>query len=116
MDSDPFAAQSRREFLKTAATVTTGVATANLLSGTLAAKDATRGIAIVLNSEDAKQRPAQWATAELRDAFKRRGLGAEIFENLEQAPAGFDCVMAATASSSSTTLRLGARSPDRADM
>jgi hypothetical protein len=90
---------SRRDFLKTTATATTGVAMANLLPATLSAKDATRGVAIVLNPEDAKQRPAQWAAAELRETLNSRGIRTEIHEELHQAPAGFDCIVAATAAS-----------------
>src|SRR5262245_23431195 len=102
------AKNSRREFLKTTATVTTVVAAANLLPGTLSAKDGTRGIAIILNPEDARQKPAHWAAAQLRDALKSRGVTAEIFAELEQAPANFDCVAAATAGSSSSRQVLAA--------
>ena len=94
------AKNSRRDFLKTTATLTTTVAVANLLPATVSAKTAARGVAIILNPDDAKQRPAQWGAAELRDALKTRGIAAEIFEKLEQAPADFECVVAATASSS----------------
>src|SRR5262245_49096611 len=91
---------SRRDFLKATATVTTAVATASLLPGTLAAKNQTRGFAIILNREDARQMPAQWAATELRDALKSRSVTAEIFASLEQAPVNFDCIVAATAGSS----------------
>ncbi|HSU56011.1 MAG TPA: hypothetical protein VLT36_18285 [Candidatus Dormibacteraeota bacterium] len=89
---------SRRDFLKTTATLTTALA-ADLLPRTIAAKEA-GGIAIVLHPEDAKQIPAQWAATELRNALRNRGLAADIFETLEQTPSNFECIIAATASSS----------------
>jgi hypothetical protein len=102
------AQNSRRHFLKTAVTATAALTAADFIPGTLSAAETTRGVAIVLNPEDAKQKPAQWAAAELRDAIKRRGAAAEIFENVEQAPAGFDCVVAATGSSTAGQAALGA--------
>ncbi len=95
------AKNSRRHFLKTTATATAAITAVNLLPGTLSAKETARGIAIILNPEDAAQKPAQWAATELRNALKNRGVAADIFENLDHAPEGFDCVIAATGSSSS---------------
>jgi TAT (twin-arginine translocation) pathway signal sequence len=92
---------SRRDFLKTTATATAAVAAANLFPGTLCAKENSRGVAVILNAEDAKQKPAQWAAMELRNALMSRGMIAEIFETLEQAPADYDCIIATTADSSS---------------
>jgi hypothetical protein len=93
------AENTRRHFLKTTAAATVALTAADLFPGTLSAKETTRGVAIILNPEDAKQKPAQWAATELRDALKTRGVSVEIFESLDQAPAGFDCVVAATGSS-----------------
>src|ERR1700761_7397190 len=90
---------SRRHFLKTTTAATAALAAVDLLPGSLSAKENARGIAIVLNPEDAGQKPAAWAAAELRDALRGRGVAAEIFPSLEQAPAGFDCVLAATGNS-----------------
>jgi hypothetical protein len=94
------AISSRRDFLKSTAAATAAVVAVNLFPETLSARDKTGGVAIILNPEDAKQKPAQWVTVELRDALKSRGVAAEIFNSLEQAPSGFDCVIAATANSS----------------
>src|SRR5439155_26698414 len=52
-------------------------------------------------AEEAEQKPAHWAAGHLCDALKGRGVAAEVYENLEQAPASFDCVLAATAVSMS---------------
>lgn len=93
------AKNSRRHFLKTTATATAALTAGNLLPGTLSATEKTRGVAIVLNPEDAKEKPAQWAATELRDSLRSRGVATEIFDSLEQTPAGFDCVIAATARS-----------------
>jgi hypothetical protein len=87
---------SRRDFLKTTATATAAVAAANLIPTTLYAKENSRGVAIILNAEDAKQKPAQWAATELRNALMRRGVIAEIFESLEQAPTGYECICTTT--------------------
>jgi hypothetical protein len=102
------AKNSRRHFLKTTATATAALTAGNLLPGTLSAAERTRGVAIILNPEDAKEKPAQWAATEFRDVFRSRGVAAEIFESLEQTPAGFDCVIAATARSSSGKQALAA--------
>ncbi len=95
------AKNSRRHFLKTTATATAAITAANFLPGTLSAKEPARGIAIILNPEDAAQKPAQWAAAEFRDALKNHGVTADIFASLDQVPDGFDCVLAATSNSSS---------------
>src|SRR5215469_15545967 len=93
------AKNSRRHFLKTTATAAAALTAGSLLPDTLSAKEKTRGLAIVLDPEDAKDKPAQWAATEFRDVLRSRGVAAEIFSSLEQAPAGFDCVIAATARS-----------------
>jgi hypothetical protein len=90
---------SRRHFLKTTAAATAALTAVDLFPGSISAKENTRGVAIILNPEDAAQKPAAWAAAELRDALKSRGAAAEIFPSLEQAPPGFDCVVAATSDS-----------------
>ena len=87
--------------MKTTATVTTAVAAANLLPPTLCAKDRSRGIAIILNPEDAAHKPAQWAATELHTALKSRGVAADIYGDLKEAPLGFDCIVATTVGSSS---------------
>ena len=92
---------SRRHFLKTTVAATAALATADVFPGTLSAGENIQGVAIILNGEDAKQIPLRWAAAELRDALKSRGMAAEVFESLEQAPTGFDCVMAVTGNSKS---------------
>lgn len=102
------AKNSRRHFLKTTATATAALTTGNLLPGTLSANEKTRDIAIILNPEDAKEKPAQWAATEFRDVLRNRGVAAEIFQSLEQTPAGFDCVIAAMARSNSGQQALAA--------
>jgi hypothetical protein len=94
------AISSRRDFLKATATTTAAATALTLFQGTLCAKENTRGVAIILSPQDAKEKPAQWVAAELHDALKSRGVAVEIFDSLEQTPAGFDCIIAATAGSS----------------
>ena len=94
------AISSRRDFLKATATTTAAATALTLFQGTLCTKENTRGVAIILSPQDAKEKPAQWVAAELHDALKSRGVAVEIFDSLEQTPAGFDCIIAATAGSS----------------
>ena len=94
------AISSRRDFLKATATTTAAAAAFTLFQGTLCAKENTRGVAVILSPQDAKDKPVQWVAAELRDALKSRGVAVEIFDSLEQTPAGFDSIIAATAGSS----------------
>jgi hypothetical protein len=95
--------QTRREFLKTAATATAAVTAAGLVPANVAARQGARNVAIVLDSQDliAAQRPVQWAAGQLRDALERRGVATEIFENLQQVPATHECVLAASPASGS---------------
>src|SRR5215831_16340498 len=67
---------SRRDFLKTTAAITAGAA-ANVFAQKLSAKDGGHGVAIILNPEDAKKKPAQWAATELLDSLKAHGTVAE---------------------------------------
>jgi hypothetical protein len=90
---------SRRHFLKTTAAATAALTAVDLLPGSLSAKENAHDLAIILYPEDAAQKPAAWAVAELRDALKAKGVTAEIYPSLEQAPASFDCVFAATGNS-----------------
>jgi hypothetical protein len=92
---------SRRDFLKRTATATTAVAAGNLLPRSLSGKGRASGVAIILNPEDASHRPAQWAAAELRDALRAQKVACDILDDLKKAPAGIDCVVAATANSDS---------------
>src|ERR1051326_9071111 len=73
---------TRREFLKTAATATAAVSAANLFPATLAAQEGARGVAIILDPQEAAQKPVPWAAEQLRDALKSRGVAAEMFEIL----------------------------------
>src|ERR1051326_187085 len=95
---------SRRLFLKTTATAASATAAGgNWLPETLSAAATPNGVAIVLNPDDATQKPIQWAAAELRDGLKGKDVASEIFSSLEQAPVSFDCIVAANARSSSAT-------------
>jgi hypothetical protein len=91
------AKNSRREFLKTTASATAAVAAASLLPATVSAKEGAPRVAIILGPQEAAQKPAQWAAGHLQETLKSRGVIAEIFTSVEQAPAGFDCVLAASA-------------------
>src|SRR5882757_8587859 len=93
--------QTRRQFLKRAATGTAAVAAARLLSSNLSAQDRAGGVAIVLDPQDAivTKRPVQWAAGQLRDALRNRGAAAEIFEDLEKVPATHECVLATSSAS-----------------
>src|SRR5215471_11778578 len=101
------AKSSRRDFFKTTVKATAAVAAGNLIPGTLGAKEKT-GIAIVVDPQDSQQKPVQWVAGELRAALERRSVHAKIVESWEQAPAGFDCIIAAMASSRHGKQALGA--------
>jgi hypothetical protein len=73
---------SRRHFLKTTATATAALTATTLLPGTLSAEVVAHGMAIILNPEDAKQKPAAWAATELREALKARGVATKIAGDL----------------------------------
>ncbi|PWU12066.1 MAG: hypothetical protein C5B50_22180 [Verrucomicrobia bacterium] len=79
-----------------------------MLPGTLCAKERARGVALIFNPEDAAQVPAKGAAAEFLDAFWNRNLGAGVYSNLHEAPAGLECVLAATAGTSSGKQALAA--------
>jgi hypothetical protein len=86
---------TRREFLKTTAAAT---AAAGLLPTNLFAKQAAPDVAIILEPKETPA-PVAWAAGELCAALQSRGLTAKIFEHLDQAPANFVCVLAASAGS-----------------
>ena len=89
---------SRRDFLKTTATVTAAAAT-GMFPDTLSAREYQQSIAIILNPEDARQKPAPWAATELRDALRQSGVTAEIFDRVDQAPGDSEYIVAASAGS-----------------
>ncbi|HEV2390797.1 MAG TPA: twin-arginine translocation signal domain-containing protein [Verrucomicrobiae bacterium] len=110
------AKNSRRDFLRTTATASAAVAAVSLFPGTLSARGKARGVAIVLDAEEAKQKAVQWVAEELLVSLRSRGAAAEIFHRLEQAPAGWDCVIVATAGSSSGKQALAATGISLADV
>jgi len=108
MKANPYRPHTRREFLKTTAAATAAVAAGTLLPTDLSAQEKARGVAIVLDPQDTAQKPVQWAAGQLRDALKSRGVAAEIFASLEQAPATYDCVLAAIGASTNGKRALNA--------
>ena len=97
---------SRRDFLKSTAAFT-AVTAANLLPGTLSAAS-TSGVALIIDAENSPHKPAQWAATELCAALQNHGIAAQIFNHLDQAPPGFQCVIAATPNSASGQQALAA--------
>lgn len=95
---------SRRDFLK----ATAAAATVNLFPGALSGGEKSAGVAIILDAQEARQKPVQWAASELRDVLQRRGERAELFDNLGQVPAGYTRVMASMGGSSAGQQALAA--------
>ena len=63
----------------------------------ISAADDIPAIAIVLDESDAltTQPPVQWAAEQLRDALTARDLPAQIYQSLDEAPTGLECVLLA---------------------
>lgn len=85
---------SRRDFLKHTALMTTAIAV--WPTAVFAQERATR-VVIVLGPDEAREKPAAWAAAELRTALTSRGVQADIVGSIEQADASALCIVAATA-------------------
>jgi hypothetical protein len=87
---------SRRGFIAKTAAAATATAMMPLLSGRAWAAGGVAGVSVVLDANDplSREAPARWAAGYLCDALTARGLPAHVCENLEQAPAGQECIVA----------------------
>jgi hypothetical protein len=91
------AKNSRRQFLKTAASASAALATADL--DVLSAKERVEGVALMLTPDDRRDRIISTAVEEFRAALAGRNLRLEIFERIEEASANQECIVAACAAS-----------------
>ena len=89
-------ALNRRGFIRKTAAAAAGVAALPLLPRATWAAGGGPQMAIVLDAADpiTKQPTARWAAEQLRDALAAKGITAQIYDALEQASAGRECVFA----------------------
>jgi hypothetical protein len=89
--------ETRRQFIKKTGFAAAAVTGASLLPFSISAADDKPAIAIVLDESGAlaTQPPVQWAVEQLRDALTARGLPAQIYQSLDEAPTGQECVLLA---------------------
>jgi hypothetical protein len=89
--------ETRRQFIKQTSLAAAAVAGAGLLPLPLSAGQSKVSIAIAFDGSDAvvTEQPVQWAAEQLRDALTTRGLSAEIYQSLDEAPPKQDCVLVA---------------------
>jgi len=92
-----FRRQTRRQFIKQTGLAAAAVAGASMLPLPISAAENKSVIAIVLDPEDAiaQQPPGQWAVAELRAALAARGVAAQTYASVDQAPPSQECVLVA---------------------
>ncbi len=87
---------NRRGFIAKTAAATAGAAVMPLLSGRVWAADAGVAVAIVLDASHpvSKAAPSRWAAEHLRDTLNARGLAAQIFDSVQQAPPAQEYIVA----------------------
>jgi hypothetical protein len=87
--------ETRRQFIKKTGTVAAAVAGASLFNLPALARENHLPVSIVLDAEAAvtQEPPVRWAAEQLRDALAARGVPAQIYEKLEQAPLSQECVL-----------------------
>ena len=90
---------TRRQFIKKTGTVATAVAGAGLFNLPVLARE--KSVSIVFDEAEAvvKQAPVRWAAEQLRDALAARGVTAQFYENLDQAPPSQECVLVTSGAS-----------------
>jgi hypothetical protein len=93
--------ETRRQFIKKTGTVAAAVAGAGLFNLPVLARENNRSVSIVLAAADAvvQQVPVRWAAEQLRDALGARGVAAQFYEHLDQAPLSQECVLATSGAS-----------------
>ena len=93
--------ETRRQFIKKTGTVAAAVAGASLFNLPVLARENNVSVSIVLEAADAvvKQAPVRWAAEQLRDALVARGIAAQFYENLDQAPLSQECVLVTSGAS-----------------
>jgi hypothetical protein len=93
--------ETRRQFIKQTGLAAAAVAGAGLFQLPVSAGESKPAIAIVLDGSDATvtQPPVQWAVEQLRDALTARGLSAEIYQTLDEAPPLQKCILVAARTS-----------------
>jgi hypothetical protein len=95
--------ETRRQFIKKTGFATAAVTGASLFPFSIAAGENKPGVAIVLDKSDTfvMQPPVQWAAEQLRDALIARGITAQIFPSLDEAPPTQECILVAGRASTS---------------
>jgi hypothetical protein len=90
---------TRRQFIKKTGTVATAVAGAGIFNLPVLARE--KSASIVLDATEAvvKQAAVRWAAEQLRDALAARGVAAQFYENLDQAPPSQECVLVTSGAS-----------------
>jgi len=96
--------QSRRQFIKKTGTVAAAVAGAGLFNLPVTAGENKSAVSIVLDPTAAitQEPPVRWAAEQLRDVLTARGVTAQIYEHLEQAPLSQECVFVTSGASERT--------------
>jgi hypothetical protein len=109
--------ETRRQFIKKTGTVAVAVAGASLFRLPVSASENAAGVSIVLDATDpiVKQAPVKWAAEQLRDALAARGIAAQFYENLNQAPLSQECVLVVGRNSTLGQQILSARGISLAD-
>jgi hypothetical protein len=102
--------ETRRHFIKKTGFAAAAVAGAGLLQFPATAAETKPGVAIVLDVSDsfAMQPPVRWAAEQLRDALAARGIAAQIFQGLDEAPPSQECVFVTSRASASARQLLSA--------
>ncbi|MGD0251654.1 MAG: twin-arginine translocation signal domain-containing protein [Verrucomicrobiota bacterium] len=89
--------ETRRQFIKKTGMAAAVVAGSGLLQLPVYARENNPGVSIVLDRSDTvvTQPPVQWAVEQLHAALTGRGVAAQIYQNLDQAPASQECILVA---------------------
>jgi hypothetical protein len=100
---------NRRDFLRSTAVAAAGVAV-GLSAGSTFADDATRGVSVIVDPNDAiaSLAAARWAADELVRALTEQKVAARIFANVAEAPANHLRIMASGIASPSAAAALNA--------
>jgi hypothetical protein len=108
--------ETRRRFIKKTG-FAAAMSGAGLIPFSISAAENKPGVAIVLDNSDAfvTQPPVQWAAEQLRDALTARGVAAQIYQGLDDAPPAQECVLVAGRASHPAQQILGAAKISLAD-
>jgi hypothetical protein len=96
--------ETRRQFIKKTGLATAAFAGTGLLPMRISAAETKPSVAIVLDGTDwiANQPPPKWAADQLHDALIGRGVAAQIYPRLDDAPPSSICILATSRNSQAT--------------